>query len=69
MNVIESYQDFGSVQFSRHEPLILNAALNEICNGIDVFEFETRVGAGREHVADLLKRIGSLLDDMDALPD
>lgn len=47
---------------SREDLLVLNAALNEICNGIDLFEFETRVGASRERVASLLAEIKVILD-------
>jgi len=64
----DSSRDLASVSFSRDELLVLNAALNEICNGIDVFEFETRIGAKREFVIGLLQGIGSLLDKMDQLP-
>jgi hypothetical protein len=46
--------------------LIVNAALNEVCNGIAVFEFETRIGADRERVTALLKEVGALLDKMDS---
>lgn len=49
---------------SRDELLILNAALNEVCNGIDVFEFETRIGADRARVAELLSLLGRLLDNV-----
>jgi hypothetical protein len=42
----------------------VNAALNEVCNGIAVFEFETRIGADRARVAALLKEVGALLDKM-----
>lgn len=68
MDMNDSSRDLASVSFSRDELLVLNAALNEICNGIDVFEFETRIGAKREFVIGLLQGIGSLLDKMDQLP-
>ena len=34
--------------------LIIRNALNEVCNGIDLFEFETRMGASRAEVTALL---------------
>jgi hypothetical protein len=46
--------------------LIINAALNEVCNGIAVFEFETRIGADRDRVSALLKKVALLLDDTDS---
>jgi hypothetical protein len=65
--MINSSHDLANVSFSRDELLVLNAALNEICNGVDVFEFETRIGADREFVTTLLHEIGSVLDSMDHL--
>lgn len=50
------------VEFDRQELLIIHAALNEVCNGIALFEFETRMGAKREEVARLLEETGRLLD-------
>jgi len=50
------------VDLSRDELLIVNAALNEVLNGIAVFEFETRIGATRDRVKALLKDVGELLD-------
>jgi len=66
MEVINAVSERSQVDFGRDEILILNAALNEVCNGIAVFEFETRIGANRERVAVLLKEIGTLLDKMDS---
>lgn len=65
MQVINTAVDRSRVELDRNELLIMNAALNEICNGIALFEFETRIGADRERVAALLKQVGSLLDKMD----
>ena len=66
MEVIDTTPERSHIGLSQDELLIVNAALNEICNGIEVFEFETRIGADRERVAALLKEIGSLLDKMDS---
>jgi hypothetical protein len=40
---------------------ILNNALNEVCHGIDVPEFATRMGATRDEVRALLDRIHAML--------
>ena len=66
MDVIDSSRDRVNIFMSRDELLVLNAALNEICNGLDVFEFETRIGASRDFVNGLLREICSVLDEMDA---
>lgn len=54
------------VVLNESELLVLNAALNEICNGIDVQEFDTRIGSSKESVADLLGKIGSVLDQIES---
>ena len=66
MEVIKAAEDRSQIEIDREELLIVNAALNEVCNGIEVFEFETRIGANRWRVADLLRQIGSLLDKMES---
>ncbi len=66
METIDLNSEQSNIVVSREELLIFNAALNEICNGIDIFEFESRIGVGKERVVKLLKVIGYLLDKMDA---
>jgi hypothetical protein len=66
MEVINTAAEHSQIEIHRDELLIFNAALNEICNGIAVFEFETRIGADRARVAALLNEVGALLDKMDS---
>jgi hypothetical protein len=66
MEVINTAAEHSQIEIHRDELLIFNAALNEICNGISVFEFETRIGADRARVAALLNEVGALLDKMDS---
>lgn len=40
---------------------LINNALNEVCNGIDIPEFKTRLGQSQEVAKDLLQRLNSLL--------
>lgn len=67
MEVIDIASEKSRVEMSRDELLILNAALNEICNGIAVPEFETRVGASKQEVSSLLVAFNQLLDRMGTL--
>lgn len=67
MKIINTNAKEATISISNAELLILNNALNEICNGIDIFEFETRIGTNRENATDILKKIGSLLDQMESL--
>lgn len=65
MKVVDISAESSNIGLSLDELLIVNAALNEVCNGMAIFEFETRIGADRERVASLLKEIGLLLDRME----
>ncbi len=66
MNIVNIAPDQSQTVMTHEELLILTAALNEICNGIDILEFQTRIGSNRERVAQLLKEMGLLLDKMSA---
>jgi len=60
MEIIESTKDKMIVSLSSTELIIINNVLNEICNGVDIPEFETRIGYSREQVEKLLDQIHSL---------
>ncbi|HDT3137103.1 TPA: hypothetical protein QIF81_002943 [Enterobacter asburiae] len=64
MDVISIAGKQAQLTLGENELLILNSALNEICNGISVPEFETRIGASKEEVCTLLSQIGCILDNM-----
>ena len=66
MKINNTVAERSQVELGWDGLLIVNAALNEVCNGIEVFEFETRMGADRARVAALLKEVGALLDKMDS---
>ncbi|MFO0952355.1 MAG: hypothetical protein U0835_14640 [Isosphaeraceae bacterium] len=52
------------LEMSRGELILINNALNEVCNGIHMGEdeFQTRLGASVEDARRLLRRIRALLD-------
>jgi hypothetical protein len=54
--------EFADIRLSAHELILINNALNEVCNGVDIddAEFATRLGAEREELRQLLSDIGSL---------
>lgn len=64
MDLLSTTKFDAELKITEKELLILNSALNEICNGIDVAEFETRIGSDKKEVAALLSKIGSILDKM-----
>lgn len=47
---------------SSDELIIINNALNEVCNGLPLRDFETRVGASLTEVESLLTLVGKALD-------
>ena len=61
MKVVQSHQGGAMIEFSDGELYILNNALNEVCNGLPIPEFSTRMGAEREDSLELLKQINQLL--------
>ncbi|MDY0924197.1 MULTISPECIES: hypothetical protein [unclassified Leclercia] len=64
MDVISVAGKQAQLTIDENELLILNSALNEICNGISVPEFETRIGASKEDVCALLNDVSHILDKM-----
>ncbi|MDB9489240.1 hypothetical protein PN478_01660 [Dolichospermum circinale CS-534/05] len=65
MELIDKALKRVDVRISLDELLILNNALNEVCHGLDKFEFDTRMGVSQEEVAKLLQKIGSLIDEVE----
>jgi hypothetical protein len=65
VELIHSDQDKAIVEVSMQELLILNNALNEVCNGIDVPEFETRMGISLQEVDQLLGSIRLMLEKLE----
>jgi hypothetical protein len=47
------------------EVLTISNALNEVCNGMSVPEFETRMGVSRAEVQSLLAQVHSVLERFD----
>lgn len=65
MELLKNTKESAHIDINREELLIMNSALNEICNGLDIPEFETRIGASIDKAESMLKMIGSILDKMD----
>lgn len=60
---LHSYKDEKyTVEIDKDELLLINNAINEVCNGIhiDEWEFETRLGVSREQGRALLAEIDPL---------
>ncbi|WP_037587998.1 hypothetical protein [Stenoxybacter acetivorans] len=66
MDILDIVNQKAQLSINYEELLIFNSALNEICNGIDVFEFDTRIGVTKDQVVILLNQIGSVLDKIES---
>lgn len=62
-----SPNDVALVYLSKDELLILNNALNEVCHGVKIPAFSTRLGATHEEVKGLLEQISATIDRLDEL--
>lgn len=62
MRVTAREKNSLTVRLTRDELAILNNALNEVCHGIDIPEFSTRIGAEIDEAKALLKQLGDALE-------
>lgn len=61
MKLIECKKDKVIVlELTEDEVGLLTNALNEVCNGIEVWEFDTRLGATIEEARRTLSEMGSI---------
>ncbi len=63
MNIIKENNGSYSIKASADELCILNNSLNEICHGVTIDQFQTRLGYPRPAVEALLIEISKSLDE------
>ena len=68
MEVLRREPHAAEIRLTMGELAIINNALNEICHGIDLPEFATRIGAEPEEVRRLLAAFSALLRGGRATP-
>jgi hypothetical protein len=64
MQLIKVVGDRADVQFSIEEILTLNNSLNEICHGVKIIDFETKIGVSREQAKSLLDSVHKLTEEL-----
>ncbi len=64
MQIEQVEKEITTIRLSQEEVVIINNALNEVCNGLYLNEFSTRIGASRANVEKLLFQIGKIIDAM-----
>ena len=57
MKISARGSDCFEILLSKEDLGTVGNCLNEVCNGIEVFEFQTRIGVSREQVSKLLDTI------------
>jgi len=62
MRVMKTGNNEFHLAISEQELIIINNSLNEICHGINIHEFQTRIGASKEAVGNLLSQIHAIRD-------
>jgi hypothetical protein len=62
MKQIQINKDSVVWELEGDEAQMINNAVNEVCNGIDVEEFETRLGWPRSRLSELLSQIHASLE-------
>ncbi len=65
MQLLNNDSKSVEVKLSIDELLTIHQSLNEVCNGIDLFEFQTRIGVSREEVLHLMKEISQIINEID----
>lgn len=68
MNTIKINKDKIVLELSIDELGVLSNALNEVCNGIEVWEFDTRIGVRIENARVILESLTSIYKKANQAP-
>ena len=66
MHLSNSTKNQADVRLTLAELLIVNNALNEVCHGIDLPDFDTRMGTSLENAKALLKQVGAAIAQVES---
>jgi hypothetical protein len=64
MRVCQSDESHVVLDLTHNELILLNNALNEVCHGLDLPDFSTRLGAERDELEALQLQINTALEGM-----
>jgi hypothetical protein len=65
MKLLKNDSASAEIAISFNELLTLHQSLNEICNGIEIFEFQTHLGATREEALLLMETLDLIISKME----
>jgi hypothetical protein len=64
MKVLSIGQDSTSIELTKREARLVKNALNEVCNGLGLQDFQTRLGIDRNDARLVLKDFVALVREM-----
>lgn len=64
MKLMNSDSKSAELALTLDELLTLHQSLNEVCNGIEIFEFETRMGVSEKEASSLMNAIREVIFKM-----
>jgi len=64
MDLLQSTNRHAEIRCSLKDLLIINNALNEVCHGIDLPEFEIRMGTTLQNAKTLLGQVSVVIDNI-----
>ena len=65
MKLLKNNSNSAEVQLSIDDLITIHQSLNEVCNGIHLFEFQTRIGVSKEEVSHLMTTISQIINKID----
>ena len=65
MNALQVNKNKIILELSKDELGVLSNALNEVCNGIEIWEFDTRIGVKIENAKIILKSLIEVYKEAD----
>jgi hypothetical protein len=65
MTTLDLDADNATISLSLTELYIVNNAVNEVCNALDIDEFSTRMGVEREDASKFLEQIHALITHLE----
>lgn len=65
MELLNNDATSAEVRLSIDDLITIHQSMNEVCNGIDLFEFQTRIGVSREEVSNLMRIINQIIEKIE----
>ncbi len=65
MDLLQNDAKSADIRISTDDLITIHQSMNEVCNGIDLFEFQTRIGVTREEVVNLMKIIDQIIEKIE----